>query len=58
MAKSKIGGARKGSGRKPVADKRIAVTLYIQESIVKSYGGIDGIREYLYKTFSKINKDI
>jgi hypothetical protein len=53
MAKSKLGGARKGSGRKPVADKRLAVTLYIQESIVKSYGGIDGVREYCYGILTK-----
>ncbi len=43
------GGARKGSGRKPVADKKTAVTLYLEESIVQSYGGVEGVREFCYQ---------
>ena len=39
MPKSKtktgLGGPRKGAGRKPIADKKVAVTLYIQDSIVQ-----------------------
>jgi len=42
------GGARKGAGRKPAADKKVGVTLYLESSVVESLGGIEGIREYCY----------
>lgn len=56
--KKVIGGARKGAGRKPVADKKVAVTLYIQESIIQSFGGIDNFRDHCYAILieNKINK--
>jgi hypothetical protein len=52
MAKKKSvrGGARKGSGRKPVKDKKVPVTFYIQKSVVRKLGlaktkssAIDGV---------------
>ena len=35
----KHGGKRKGAGRKPIADKKIALTIYMPESIIKKCGG-------------------
>lgn len=42
------GGARTGSGRKPAADPKIAVTIYVEGSIISAMGGIDGVREECY----------
>ena len=60
MPKSKtktgLGGQRKGAGRKPVADKKVAVTLYIQDSIVQSYGGLEPFREYCYSLLLQKSK--
>ncbi len=48
MAKKKIthGGKRKTAGRKPIADKKIAVTIYVRESLINSIG-IDAVKEKL-----------
>lgn len=43
------GGPRKGSGRKPVADPKIMVSLYIETSIINAMGGIEEIREACYQ---------
>jgi len=51
--KKSHGGSRKGAGRKPVTDPKIGVTLYIEESIVKALGGIDGIRKECYDFLKK-----
>lgn len=45
---NKHGGARKGAGRKPATDPKIGITLYIEESIIDSLGGIDAIRNECY----------
>lgn len=37
-----------GAGRKPAADKKVGVTLYLESSVVEFLGGIEGIREYCY----------
>ncbi len=42
------GGARKGAGRKPAADKKVGVTLYLESSVVDALGGVEGIRAYCY----------
>lgn len=42
------GGPRKGAGRKPAGDPKVAVTIYVESSIVKSLGGIEGVREECY----------
>ncbi len=57
MAKKAIkvhGGARKGAGRKPVEDPKVPVTIYVKESIINSLGGIEILREELYKQISKM----
>lgn len=47
------GGARKGAGRKPAADPKVPVTIYVEESIIRSIGGIDQIRIECYKVSFK-----
>ncbi len=57
MAKkaSKVhGGARKGAGRKPVEDPKVPITIYVKESLINSLGGIDSLREELYKQVSNM----
>jgi hypothetical protein len=61
MKKEKAhGGTRKGAGRKPVADPKIGVTLYIENSIVETLGGVEAIRTdcyaYLKAKAEKIKK--
>ena len=50
MAKKIHGGKRKKSGRKPIAEglKKIQVTLYIQQSEIDKFGGIDTLKERIY----------
>ena len=43
------GGARKKSGRKPVADKKQPVTLFIPQSVIEKHGGADAIKQQLIK---------
>lgn len=43
--KSKHGGKRKNSGRKPVEDKKVRVTLWLNESIVNAKGGLEATKE-------------
>lgn len=45
--KSKRGGVRAGSGRKPVENKLIPVTLYVRESVINQHGGVESLRGYL-----------
>lgn len=45
----KRGGARKNSGRNPVADKKRVYYLYIRDSIVKKNGGKDKMNAKIYK---------
>ncbi len=47
--KQEHGGARKGSGRKPVADRKIMVALYVESSIISSMGGIEELRNACYE---------
>lgn len=57
MSKKSIkihGGARKGAGRKPVEDPKVPVTIYVKESIINSLGGIEILREELYRQISKM----
>ena len=42
------GGPRKGAGRKPVSDRKIQVSLYIEESIINAIGGIETLRDECY----------
>ncbi len=37
--KTKRGGRRKNSGRKPATDPKIRITFYVEKSVVKANGG-------------------
>ena len=41
----KHGGKRSNSGRKPVSDKKVQVSFYIEQSKIKKFGGLDSIKE-------------
>jgi hypothetical protein len=50
----KKGGKRNNSGRKPLPkeSKKIPVTIYIEESIVDTLGGKDGLRKKVISMLS------
>jgi hypothetical protein len=39
------GGKRKTSGRKPVADKKVQVSFYIEQSKIEKLGGLDAFKD-------------
>lgn len=43
--KTTHGGKRKTSGRKPVADKKVQVSFYIEQSKIEKLGGLDAFKE-------------
>ena len=46
MSKKKThGGKRSNAGRKPLEDKKVRVTIWINESIVNSKGGLEATKE-------------
>lgn len=47
------GGVRKGSGRKPVEDKKSAYTIYVRGSVVKKNGGKDKMLNKIYKSIGQ-----
>lgn len=49
---SKHGGARQRAGRKPVADPKQTVTIYVEQSIIDANNGVDELKSELY-LFSK-----
>jgi len=48
----KHGGKRKGSGRKPVTDKKQPVTVYIRQSTITLHGGKDKVRDKLKRALA------
>ena len=44
----KSGGKRKNVGRKPVADKKQQVCLYIKASEIKKLGGLEAIKAKIH----------
>lgn len=52
--KKSRGGKRAGSGRKPLADKKYQLSLYIEKSKIDKHGGIYQIKTVLYNF---INED-
>lgn len=52
MEVKKHGGKRQGSGRKPVADKKQAVFLYIQKSVIEKNGGTTELKRKLLATLN------
>ena len=43
--KTTQGGKRKNAGRKPVADKKVQVSFYIEGSKIQKLGGLDAFKE-------------
>ena len=37
------------AGRKPISDKKEQVSLYIRQSKIDKFGGIDGLKDALYE---------
>jgi hypothetical protein len=42
------GGARQRAGRKPVADPKQGVTIYVEQSIIDANNGIDECKSEMY----------
>lgn len=47
------GGARTGAGRKPVPDKKLPLTLYLNTSVIELLGGIEAAKAHLYKSIQR-----
>jgi hypothetical protein len=45
------GGARPNCGRKPIADKKQNVTVFIPASVIKKNGGIEKLKTKILKTY-------
>ena len=50
MEQKTRGGIRSNAGRKPSANPKSPMTLYVENSIIQSYGGQKAFREHIYKT--------
>ena len=46
--KKNHGGARQGAGRKPVADPKQGITIYVESSIIDANNGIDECKSEMY----------
>jgi len=42
------GGARRNSGRKPVSDKKVGFTIYVEQSVLNANGDIDQTKTDCY----------
>ncbi len=45
--KSKV--KKSNAGRKPVPDKKVQVSLYIRQSEIARFGGIEKLKEVIYE---------
>lgn len=45
--KSKV--KKSNAGRKPVPDKKVQVSLYIRQSEIEKFGGLDEFKKALYE---------
>lgn len=52
MKKKKRGGARRGAGRKPIKDKKIAITIWLKKSFIKEHNGEDRLKQHIYDVLS------
>lgn len=48
VKKIQHGGARQRAGRKPVADPKQTVTIYVEQSIIDANNGIDEVKSESY----------
>jgi hypothetical protein len=49
MKKETRGGARANSGRKPITDKKMQLSIYLRKSKIDLNGGSEAIKEKIYK---------
>lgn len=49
MAKKEKTPVKSTAGRKPIADKKVRVILYIKESTIKANGGFEELKAKLYE---------
>lgn len=47
------GGARPRAGRKPIDDKKVAVTVYIRESRIDALGGMEAVKQLAINAIEK-----
>lgn len=50
MTRKKHGGKRRLSGRKEIADKKVLVALYINQSVIDVFNGQVFIKNWLYNS--------
>lgn len=50
---TKRGGKRLGAGRKPVADKKKLIALYVRGEIILRFGSDDKIKDWIYDALEK-----
>lgn len=56
MEQKSKGGKRAGSGRKPLPEKKNAITVYASESLVSNFGGKEGLRNRIYEYLETISQ--
>lgn len=55
MKEKSKGGSRSGAGRKPSVDPKQPVTIFVETSIVESFGGKGGVQLFLYSALQGSN---
>jgi len=53
MKNKKAGGKRKGAGRKKAADPKRTITIYVEQSVIDSFTGIDVMKSEIYAFLKK-----
>lgn len=48
MKENQRGGKRPGSGRRPLENPKMLVSIYVEKQLVESKGGKDGFRQFVY----------
>jgi hypothetical protein len=56
MKEKQKGGSRKGAGRKPSLDPKQPVTIFVEASIVESFGGKEGVQLFCYNAIDSTKK--
>ena len=41
-------------GRKTIEDKKVGFSIYVKQSVIDSYGGMDAFRNHIYVTYEKV----
>lgn len=54
--KKQRGGKRPGAGRKPIADPKTQISVYIARSTIERYGGATEIKKVIYNLLKHENE--